>query len=760
VKRIAFVFTAFSILLFLQNTVHADNSDKQTDLDGSARLVGHHVPTSDPNIVYSHYAQTGGKEIRTKNSYFAFCQVWVQTTISKLFANGFPRINPDNTYYPGDGFSYSFSYGWAGNKGCRNFKVCPVESNLGGEAMRCDLSKISHDKSAKMGSSSGSAELTTMGGNLQLTVAAERYFCLYPKKAKVVCGWTTITSTGSYTPQVITPSVEIVVTQDLLTDKDGFESGNLDETYYLWDAITLVHDPQYRWKQERFGTLSVVITKRYDLKLEQEFQCNSVLCTQTLSHHGFEPWQRTHQYGGGMTLLNATKQDELGRHHVLYTAELFNLGRLIHMQKNTAEFLVVRYEPVYTNYPYLVLRDGHAFSWGNRVAVALYYHGSTGGGPDDTQTIHEKRRSKINKYEYVGHAFDPITKRDLNQTLSWSSSAQAQASNDCFDVQTDSLLSGKKDSAVFVKKGFGKITFSYPILHTMLSKRYSNATLENTLQSSSFAGFETKNLTSYKYQYPDLKFNNPVKILSYHSDGSKTALPVVVEMVPDAARGANYTHDYVYSKISRDTGRAEFAAIVVGDMYDKENLQSGSGHVNLRSKLTSTWFPPFYNILADDVFDLELNVGYGAPSPYKINITVGEKTRTVYTILNFLSPFTHIVNLDEDNTLDVESDLGFVRILPNEKFGEIANIIVNGLPLNKDCTNRCTTTIPSNQDLRIEAWNLWGGRAVAFVEKQERQDSTTQYDWSIFATVIFVAAVGWLAYKLSVQAMNHFRKYL
>lgn len=308
-KKIIAAIAIFSVLLCLQNFAHANHSNKKFDLGDSKQLLSYELAISDKNTVYNHYTQTGGKEMRTKDSYFAYCQVWVQTTISKLFANGFPRINPDNTYYLGDGFSYSFSYGWAGNKGCRNFKVCPVESSLAGESTRCDLSKIKPIKSAKQGSSSGTVELSSDGGgNIQLTVAAERYSCFYPKKARVVCGWTEITATGSYAPPTIKPNVDFMIIQEPLTDKDGFESGNLDGTYYLWDAVNLVHEPQYLWKQERFGTLSVTVSKIYDLRMEREFQCDAKRCTQTLTHQGFEPWQRVHQYGGGMTLLNATKK--------------------------------------------------------------------------------------------------------------------------------------------------------------------------------------------------------------------------------------------------------------------------------------------------------------------------------------------------------------------------------------------------------------------------------------------------------------------
>jgi hypothetical protein len=108
-----------------------------------------------------------------------------------------------------------------------------------------------------------------LGGSIQLTVAAERYFCVYPKKSKIICGWTVIASTGRYGPNVLVPKAELVITQEPLRDRDGFVSGNADKTYYLWDVINLVHTPTYKWKDERFGTISVLIKKQHDLKLER-----------------------------------------------------------------------------------------------------------------------------------------------------------------------------------------------------------------------------------------------------------------------------------------------------------------------------------------------------------------------------------------------------------------------------------------------------------------------------------------------------------
>ncbi len=746
---------------------HSQKMTKKTEYDISTQVTSYLIPTTDPNTVYNHYVQTGGREMRTKDSYFAHCQVWVQTTISKSFVNGAPRINPDNTYYPGDAFAYSFSYGWDGSKGCRNLRVCPVESNLGGATAKCDHEKlkpiqniITTPWSASM---RGIGEISTddiSGHFIQLTIAAERYFCVYPKKSKMICGWSGISATGIYLPNVLKPKTTLTITQEYLKDTDGFVSGNLDETYYLWDAINLVHTPSYKWKQERLGTITVLITKKYDLNLEKEFQCESAACTNTVSLQGFEPWHRAYQYGGGTTLMNATTNNEIKKHRIHYTLELLNLGRPIHKQENTTNVLVVQYGPAYDNYPYLVLKDGHAYSWGNRPAVALYYHGSYGGGQDDLLGIHEKRRSKINSFDYRGYAYDPIVKRPLDESLVWTESSDVVPPKKtmCTGIDTDSgsFEGGKKNTAMFVKKGYGKIVFGYPILHTMLAKRFVNATIDNTLQSSDFAGNEIKNLTTYKYQYPDVKFGNPVKVLTYGSDGKRTDLPVSVTMSPDKERGAQYTHDYVCNKVLRDTKRGGFAEIVVNDMYDKTNQQNGTGYATLKSKLTSTWFPGPYLAFAPDVMNLELSVGYGAPSPYEITMTAGEKTRTIKRIVNFLSPFTHIVNLDADNSLNVTNEHGLLRIHPDEKFGDIVRVSVNGNDLGKGCMGGCTITAAA-EDLKIEAWNLWGGHAVARINNPEAPRGDVSYDWNLGIIAVFVAIIGWLLHGLARQALNYFR---
>jgi hypothetical protein len=592
-----------------------------------------------------------------------------------------------------------------------------------------------------------------------MQVDAKRWEChvvKIKKGTKWVCGWRTISAVGQFGPNVLKPKIDVNLSQEYINDYDGYKSGNSDGTYYAWDAINIVHNPSYPWKNDRVGTLSVKVTKTYDLALEKEYQCDLKSCQHTLMHTGFEPWPRTYEYGSGTTVYNAT-QNDIRSHTIVYKIEMFNLGRLIHTDENKTHPLVVVYDPAYERHPYLVLKDEYWWSWGNRQGVALEYMGSYGGGPDDPSGLNQNRRSKINQHSAYGFALDPIETRQLNQTFSWSSASPiyTDPARQCQNATIDSSAFEVKrhSTAMFVRAGFGKISFDWPIVGTMLQKRYTDATVDNTIQSASFAGLGIKNLTEYRYTYPNVKFNNPVKILTYHSDGSRTDYPVSFRMVPDVSRGAEYTQDYVCKKLLHDGYKNEVANIVLDDMYDRKNEANGTGMVNVKTQLTSTWFPQVYRIITNDTLDLDINEGYAALSPFEITMTVGEKTRIVSRILSFLSPLVHVANLDYDNVLNATNTLGFVRIAPDPKFGDIVRVTVNGDELREDCTDGCTTTI-EDEDLQIEAWNIWGGRASSHLERIQTS-TQKEINWHAAYIGMAVAAVGFFVWRFGSQIIRH-----
>lgn len=715
---------------------------------------------ADPGLLYDNLVMSGN-EPQTGDFSWGYCTIWVETFAARSYHDGMQRNNPDNTFYPGDGFSYGFAYGWAGDESkCQNFSVCPIVSmNISPGSTRCTSKNPVHEKApygGKVWFTAGDAEISAdenaANHFISLQISAERWGCYHPRGGKVSCGWSTFYTTGSYSPPVIRPIVDIEILQEYLNDIDGYKSGNIDGTYYLHDAINLVHNPLYQWKDQRAGTITIKVTKQYDLLLEEEFQCEKTSCDHTVSHRGFEPWGKTYEYGMGETLLNATSNKDIRVHTITYRAELLNLGKPIHHAENKKDILVVTYEPKFESYPYLILKDEYWWSWGNRAGVALKYLGSHGGGADDTNTIHKNRRSKINSFQYYGYAFDPILPRHLNQSLLWSFAGPAEPLG-CGASSDAAVVESKKDTVMFVSSGFGKIGFYWPIIYQMLDKRYINATIHNTLQSENFAGLAQKNLTDYTYQYPDVKFSNPVKILTYRSDGTRTDLPVSISMAPDFDMDAIYTSNYTCSKIIHDTKSQEIAGIAVGDMYGMSNVADGTGYINMKSRMISTWFAPFYHVLVNDILDLPLDEGYKAISPYEITITVGNTTKTLHRMVNFMSPFVHVVNLDSDNKLNVTEDAGIILINADERFGQISRVLVNGEELQKDCTNGCTTT--SNSELDIVAFNEWGGRAAAHLDVNDHTEPEYRINWEISLVAITVAMFGFVAWNLGIRGLDY-----
>jgi hypothetical protein len=224
-------------------------------------------------------------------------------------------------------------------------------------------------------------------------------------------------------------------------------------------------------------------------------------------------------------------------------------------------------------------------------------------------------------------------------------------------------------------------------------------------------------------------------------------------MVPDLAKGASYIHDYTCKKILRDTGNQNLAHIIVSDMYGKTNTASGKGYLNMKAHLTSIWFPSFYSILSDDLLSMPIHQGYRALSPYDITITVGDKNRTLNRVVSFLSPFVHIVNLDYDNQLNVTQSNGLVKINPRETFGEIETVSVNGVFLEENCTNGCATT-DKGDDLEIEAWNIWGGRALGYV-KSHKASIQEEPDWNVLLIVAMIMLIGVFIWRFSGQILQY-----
>jgi hypothetical protein len=744
------------------------------------------------------------------------CEITIRANILPVYYSGLssPRNNPDRTYYPGDAFHFIIQY--AGSDTCRNFTVHPLQSSGGltvtghpetnyesTQSVASFENTVQQlcNKNARInaGCVSGHAEIaitqdelnqihcTTnaktkskvcdkIENKLSLTVSGQKKVCT-TIKGKLKCFWVTVSRTASFVPSILNPNISINVTKENLTDSDGYTIRNLDGTYYLWDAINVIHWPTYKWQNERGGTLETVTTKNYDLANEKEFECqkkSADTCDYTLEHNHIAPWNRVFDHGAGLTIYNGTSERDLGAHSFQYRVDLFNIGRYLNTTSGSTDALVVKYEPVYQNYAYNMLKDNHWWAYGNRHGVALHYYGSNGGGLDDSAGIHELRRSKLNGFDYSGFAFDPVYKVPLNETMTWDSAEPIilqRLEDSCNKVNFDSTsfvaeddnTNNEKDSAMFVKAGYGKIIFSYPILRTMLKERFHDVTINNSLQSIHFGGREISNVTDYDYIYPRVKFHTSVKVIAINSDGQRNQIPVSITINPQFEKGAEYTQDYICKKIVHDTQDNGFSDIVLDDMYAKENKKDGIGYVNLKASLTSTWFPNYtgsffvnsnYTFennstldgLYENELDIPLNFGFGALSPYDITITAHDKSHIFDAeTFQFYSNHLFVVNLDQDNLLNVtrnENNKNLVTISYDENFGSIEQLLIDGREYERRCRTGCSMIIQNNESIILEAYNVWGGRAVASLDSVELEGENIRFDES---DIIWYAILGVIA---------------
>jgi hypothetical protein len=651
----------------------------------------------------------------------------------------FTRQNPDGTYYSGDAFDFGILVSWT--KNC--WSIYPKSIQASGLILgTIQTGPISYDDQGNGHYYEyGHAEIgtTTSSAHLSQVVVAFGLVCGLDKCYK---GYTS--GRDSYTPPMIKLQVTIALKFENFTDRGGYKMRNGDGTYYTWDGINIVFDPNYKWKNERFGTIDTHTDSRSDIQLIGKYECHQRNCPYTFSKPAIEQWSYNFGYEEGHTAYNSTTISDIHRHIFWYHTTVYNLGRKIGEGDNSTTALVVQYKPVYKNYPYAVLKGSSSWwGFGKKPAVALHYYGSIGGGQDDgSDTIHPDRRSRINSFVYTSFAYKILTPVPLNESMVWSGSYNANFVDKNFSYHDDALQSGR-DSAMFVQAGYGKIIFNHPILYTILKTRYDNSTIINTLQSVNFAGFDTYNLTRYHFGYPHTRFSTDVIVIALHSDGSINHIPLSLKMIPDFTENATYEQDFIRQKVVHDRDRI-FAGIVLDDMYGKQDAASASGLINMRANLTSMVIPDVYRVFAQNPLDLPLNLVYEQPSPYNVTITAGAKRLSfIERGFQFDTNWRYVVNMDQDNVLNGTRYQGLVNIYPDNNFGPYSQILVEGKVQNVTCTRGCTMLLSDrNANVTVDAFNAWGGKASqTFDFDSLTSASTYHYDGTITAVLIVIAAV-------------------
>jgi len=621
-------------------------------------------------LLYTKSQTNGSGDDHTPPTTRERCFVTVTVNIYSAHHGVYHRNNPDKTFYPGDALEYETI---VTNSGCiaNSLHGCKLDSSSSLAAPKNNLGCNAGDSST-WGSTgdSGVAEVvpTYSGDTIWIEKGgfALQRVCHVSNTGKTICSAVPVYASVTQPVPGIIPNltVDMWTVGEEFTDDQKYLSRNLDESYYVWDAINVVHNPHYLWKNERIGTIYLEYEKIHDpLNLEDEFFCDNSICTNTMSLSGFEDWTGTFDYGGGNTVFNATSIADYGEHEIKYIARLYNIAPQIDEFTQSIDELVVEYDPIYDVYVYTILSDDGKTAFDDRIGYALHYFGSesTAANPDDVIGVHEDRRSKINSYFFTTWGADPWVYQFIDGTVGVSPFSDSieltwDEAHDVGIVTPESpvamsaaigidLISSafpgiipfevnSPETGNFLKAGYGKIKFAYDKLDDVIVEpilqypRYENATVYNVLESEHFAGFDVTFLgETAEYMYPENHFWNTVTVTALDKNGNvDDIVDLQLNIIPDSTIPGTFDIDeYLYDKIIFDTNDDGFSQIITGldsvgndivitngdDIYPLDNLtMTGNGSITLektRRVLTSfTQYDTIVNqsFVPDDVTDI------------------------------------------------------------------------------------------------------------------------------------------------------------
>ena len=652
-------------------------------------------------LLFSVHVVDGSAEVVTDNLIKEKCFVHVKIDVYSSHHGTHHRNNPDKTFYPGDAFDYQTTT-W--KDGCGAFwQPCPIESTPnntvpnGGPCFK--EGAVGSDNDAGIGVIHPGYAGAGDAVSLSKQAFAEQRVC-HKTDSGWDCDWVTITARAAQGIPMRLPNltVDMWTIGEEFTEDVGYISRNLDESYYVWDAINVVHNPFYEFKNDRVRTIFIEYEKVHDpLVLEDEFFCDESFCVNTMTIPGFLPWTSEFDYGGGNTVFNATSLEDIGEHEIIYIARLYNIAPQIDEFTQSIDELVVEYFPIYESYVYTDLSDDEKVAFDDRVGYALHYFGSesTNDNPDDEVGVHEDRRSKINDYFYSTWGADPWEFDFIDGTVGFSEFSDdvdyiwdeahdvgiitneipvvksIEIADEIIPTEFPAIIPyevGEHGTANFVKAGYGKIKFDYPgLLDVVLDPvlkipRYENATVFNTLQSSEFAGHDVTHLTFDEYMYPESFFHNTVSVTAVDSDGVQdNSVNISIEMIPrEEIEGTFPLNQYVHDKIVFDTDDDGFAQIITGldmdgndtvivndhDIYPLDNLTiEGNGKVSLEKTRRVLLSFTQYDTTIDQTFDP--NEIIDISGKYLLDTEDGVLPIPLTTGLDALSPY--VLSITTDN---------------------------------------------------------------------------------------------------------------
>lgn len=626
--------------------------------------------------------------------------------------------------------------------------------------------KCMFDELSKMGVSHNIEEdfCVDVNHNLSLTVQGTRLSCGTDDKGNVSCKTVKVTNTQNINPNILPSEFEIILVDPPVKDRDNYDGKNKDGTYYPHDPIGIIHNPGVLWKDSRSETIQFVTTKVHDIKKEYEYDCNFNQCDHTLELNSVYPALYQFGNGNGITILNGTSYDTIGNHMIKYSGVMYNISREIGVGTGAINVELVPYEPKYSqNHPYPLLKDIQEYAFNDRQAVILHYLGSM-----QNDVIYSERRSLINEIYNVGVMLDSWNFNFISQNFTFSEG----------NTISDGTMESNEKNSMFVKEGYGKIYFDYPLRDIIVYNgmtKYYNVTSYTTLYSTNFAGIDSTLLDHFNMRYPETPFTKNITIKSINQNGDIINDKIELEIIPYENK-SEYLDVYLYDKIMYDTSDSIFANVVSSDTNPTHDKINGTGILNgliVKSFITMKNYNQYVND-SIETFDRDIvdKVQYGTTgddmiyrvptdvmlsllTPQTFKVTVNDSiTRNISTLYyKFGGNQTMTINTQNDNIIEVDRSIGFTKIKSIKNFGYIEKLYVNDKLVERSCKNGCTLFMLQPTELTVVAENIWGGTAYGVIPK-EPQPIIYEFkepNYEIITGMIIIGVISLAVYRLFIR---------
>ena len=615
---------------------------------------------------------------------------------------GFPRSNPDGTYYPGDAFTASLD---VSSQHCAS--VNTSVSGDSGVIIACPSCKSTHIDV----SSFASPGLHSVRAFVSGTGPGGSGF-----------------ASTTLSIHVANPMITVRVVPANVTDVDGYLMRSADDTHYFNDAVALKYEVDYRFKDARRGVIEPEVKRTHSYPRISDLDCLQERCMLVVpATSATSEYRANFEYATGISVANATAPQGLGQKEFRFDVRLKNAGVYTGMgTTHTHMVSIVDYEPVFaTVYPYLNLKDGGGDrSYEKKLMVGLHYLGSSEANDG---TVNPLRRAKLNLYtNQVSALVAGTNEADITgqADLTWLSTSTFQ-SDPAQGITT--VTENEPGKHVMIERaGYAKIAMEMAGCDRMSFTQIQNVTAFPAFYSKDFAGKEMVKLFDVAYTYPDTYFANTItaKVLDGDSIAART-----VRLEARPAAGATATVCEYYEKhASYSTGDPVFSNMALSDVYpcSATSRETGTGLVEIQANMTGILIPKIYDTLyPGGLVSLPPEVALGSPSSIQLEVSVSGtgKVRTYDLVLYAHDRDAEIIaNIGQDNVLDVARYGDAVTVKSPANFGPIAILQVNGAPMPEACFDRCTLDIPVAAT--IVAMNEWGGKATTVVAAPMKADSS------------------------------------